>query len=195
MNRTCKGCKTMEKMDKDSDEYKTWLVEHTPVCDKTYTGSAPAMEPNGVIEIFRRSETKHRLRYTDYIGDGDTKSFKMVSESKPYCDDVEIVKKECVGHVQKRMGKALRELKKKTGRAKLQDGKTIGGRGRLTDKEIDQLQIYYGLAIRRNKGNLQQMKREVTAILEHRCSMDENPNHNFCPEGEESWCKFQRDRA
>ncbi len=56
---------------------------------------------------------------------------------------------ECVGHVQKRMGTALRKLKSQKGKKKLMDGKTIGGAGRLTGAKIDKLQVYYGLAIRR----------------------------------------------
>lgn len=32
----------------------------------------------------------------------------------------------------------------------LSDGKVLGGKGRLTDFEIDNLQTFYGLAIRRN---------------------------------------------
>ena len=34
------------------------------------------------------------------------------------------------------------------------DGKTIGGKGRLTDQQIGKMQQYYGNAIRENKGDL-----------------------------------------
>ena len=54
---------------------------------------------------------------------------------------------ECVGHVQKHVGTQLRDLRKITGNSKLVDGKTPGGKGRLTLKEIDKLQLYYGMAI------------------------------------------------
>ena len=53
-----------------------------------------------------------KLRYTTFIGDGDAKTFAYLTELKPYGEDVEIIKHECVGHVQKRMGMALRKLKK-----------------------------------------------------------------------------------
>ena len=36
-----------------------------------------------------RSIAKHKLRYTEYIGDSDTSSFSVVSEWKP-CGDTEI---------------------------------------------------------------------------------------------------------
>ena len=71
--------------------------------------------------------------------------------------------------------------------------KTLGGRGRLTNKEIDKLQIYYGLAIRRNIGNLEGMKNDISAILRHRLSTDDMPNHSKCPKGDDTWCLYQKD--
>jgi hypothetical protein len=59
----------------------------------------------------------------------------------------------CVGNVQKRMGARLRKLKQEYKGKKLEDGKSISGQGRLTVKEIDSLQNYYGMAIRRIAGN------------------------------------------
>ena len=44
---------------------------------------------------------------------------------------IEIIKLECVGHYQKRVGTWLQNLKKKE--------KGLGGRCRLTDSTIDQL--------------------------------------------------------
>ena len=46
-------------------------------------------------------ETRH-LRYTQMISDGDCKSFATLNEHKPY-GNVEVVKHECIGHVQKRV--------------------------------------------------------------------------------------------
>lgn len=70
------------------------------------------MEGEIAKEIFSCSVELYNLRYTGFIEDGDTNSFKKVFDSKPYGDDVEVQKLECVGHVQKRMGKKLRDLKK-----------------------------------------------------------------------------------
>ena len=127
-------------------------------------------------------------RLSGYVGDGETKSLSKVAEEKPYGDNFEIIKYDCVGHVQKRVGSNLRKLKTRIGKKKLLDGISLG-RGRLTLAEIDKLQIYYGLAIRRNIGNLQAMKMSIDAILRHRLSNDEIPNHNWCPKEEDSWCK------
>lgn len=63
--------------------------------------------------------------------------------------DVQVIKKECAGHIQKRVGCRLGKLKKTV--------KGLGGRGRLTDKVIDRLKGFYGMAIRSNKGNLPSM--------------------------------------
>jgi hypothetical protein len=44
---------------------------------------------------------------------------------------------------------------------KLHDSKPLGGKGCLTQSEIDKLQNYYGLGIRRNVKNLELIKRAV----------------------------------
>ena len=67
-------------------------------CSKSnHTGSAAAMEPVGAVRIFQSSEMKRGLRYTKYLGDRDSSSFKKVMEYKPY-GEIDIEKSECVGH-------------------------------------------------------------------------------------------------
>ena len=102
---------------------------------------------------------------------------------------------DCAGHVQKRMGTALRNLKMQYRGQKLADGKTIGGAGRLTDRVINSLQNYYGDAIRRNKGKVQAMMKAVQATLLHCNSTNAHPRHHLCPEGPSSWCKWQAAKA
>ena len=67
------------------------------------------------------------------------------------------------------------------------------GKGRLTFNEVDKLQLYYGLAIRRNFGNLDAMTKRYSAILRHRLSSDEMPNHSECPNGPTSWYGYDKD--
>lgn len=62
MNKNCKVCDTKKTADKDSDEYKAWFAEHSSHCGKNYDGSAPAMEPAGVKNIFGRFIDKRGLR-------------------------------------------------------------------------------------------------------------------------------------
>ena len=194
-SKKCKGCEAHMHLDKSSEEYLSWKLDHNAECSTNHTGSSGQMEVNGTLEMYKRSCEKNGLRYVSFIGDGDSSTYKTVSSSKPYGDEVEIVKKECVGHVQKRLGTRLRKLKTNYGRKKLSDGKSIGGRGRLTDRIIDTMQNYYGCAIRKNKNNLDGMVNDVKAGLFHVASTEVNPQHQFCPTGKESWCGWQKDAS
>lgn len=93
------------------------------------------------------------------------------------------------------MGSRLRSLKKRSGKTHLDDGKPIGGRGRLTDNVIDSMHVYYGKAIRNNTHSVKAMQDAIWAIWYHMQSTDENPDHSRCPVGEDSWCGFHRDVA
>ena len=134
--------------------------------------------------IFARSEETRKLQYTQYFGDGDSKAYNEVENAY---DNVHVEKKECVGHVQKRVGTALRKLKK--------DNKGIGGKGKLTDSLIDKLQNYYGIAIRSNIGNLKGMKSAIYASIFHCAASDRRNLYHHCPDGPDSWCRFKQDRA
>lgn len=89
------------------------------------------------------------------------------------------------------MGTRLRRLKSGNKRLKFFDGKTLGGKNRLSSSVIDQLQTYYGLAIRRISTVIE-MKQSIWTLYYHKLSKDEDPKHGLCSRGEESWCKFQR---
>ena len=193
-SKFCKACRHWEKADKRSKAYLTWRESHASVCDANYSGSAGSMEPQGTLEMFKTS-LSHGLRYKWLISDGDSKTYSLLLRKQPYGKDQLIEKMDCVGHVQKRMGTALRNLKMQYKGQKLADRKTIGGAGRLTDKVINSLQNYYGDAIRRNRGDLQAMMKAVQATLLHSNSSNEQPRHHLCPEGPESWCKWQVAKA
>ena len=94
------------------------------------------MEATAAVEIFSRSISLRKLEYTTFVGDGDSSSFGRVKEALEKKIGVEyvIVKEECVGHVQKRLGTALRKYKSDMNGKKLSDEKTVGGKNRLTDK-------------------------------------------------------------
>ncbi|GFW10926.1 uncharacterized protein TNCV_4459011 [Trichonephila clavipes] len=67
------------------------------------------------------------------------------------------------------------------GEKKLSDGKTIGGKGRLTDAIISKLTTFYGNAIRANSHNVNEMRQAVWAVWAHTSSTDDEPKHWFCP--------------
>ena len=56
----------------------------------------------------------------------------------------------------------------------------------LTDKIIDRLQNYYGMAIRSNVGDLDTMKTAIFAVLFHVCSSEKSNYHVHCPPGADS---------
>ena len=98
--------------------------------------------------------------------------------------DFEIIKKECVGHMQKRLGTRLGTLRTTL----LSDGKKVSGRGRLTDKVINTMQNYYGMAIRQNSNDLFAMRKSVIATLIHNTNFDDvETRHRYCPKNIDSW--------
>lgn len=86
---------------------------HLESCKANYMGTSGGMELSGVEEIFQRSIPEYNVRYIEYLGDGDSKAFDSINKIQPYGPDIDLKKLECIGHVQKRMGRRLRELKKK----------------------------------------------------------------------------------
>ena len=146
---------------KSSLEYVKRQERHSSKCDVNHEGSSEKMEKQGAVDIFLRSIQTRKLKYTIFVGDGDSASFGSVKDacSDMYGDTYIVQKEECVGHIQKRMGTALKGMK-------LNDGKTIGGKGRLADVIIDKIQNFYGQAIRDND-NLVNMQNAIWTIYHH----------------------------
>ena len=175
-----------------TEEFVHWWEEHQHSCHANFEGSSGAMEAAGCLQIFQRSVEQYALRYVDFLGDGDSKAYNEIKEASVY-GEKPVTKLECVGHVQKRMGSRLRSLKKQFRSTRQSDGKSIGGKDRLTGKVIDNLQVYYGKEIRNNSHSMERMKNAIWAIWHHTKSTDANPDHDLCPKGESSWCGYQRD--
>ena len=97
---------------------------------------------------------------------------------------------ECVNHVAKRMGTALRKLATEGKK----HGVVLGGHGygKLTKNTIQKLTVYYDTAIRSHRGNLEGMWEAIFASFFHAISTDEDPHHTHCPEGATSWCFYRR---
>ena len=74
------------------------------------------MEKDVAILMFQRSVELYHLKYTLYVGDGDSSSFKVVRETmeKTHGTSYCIEKEDCIGHIQKRMSSNLRNYKKRT---------------------------------------------------------------------------------
>lgn len=181
----CKSCEYWASKI-NTAEYEEWKMEHEETCSINHEGSAGKMEVESMKEMFSRSVERYNVMYTNYIGDGDSKTYRGLLDLKLY-GDVEVTKKECIGHVQKRMGSRLRQCVKKN--------KGISGRNKLTGKLIDKLTIHYGLAIRRNSNSVEEMEKVIWATFNHYSSTDTEPNHKFCPQGTDSWCGWQKAKA
>lgn len=77
-------------------------------------------------------------------------------------------------------------------RGQITDGKSPSGKRRLTDAVIESFQVYYGKAIRENTDNVDKMRPAVWATYLHKISRDDQPRHELCPSGQDSWCGYQR---
>ena len=69
------------------------------------------MEAEGAARLYERSIEKHKFRYIPFVWEGDSKSYSSVNKSLPYGAGVTIPQEDCIGHVTKRMGTALRKVK------------------------------------------------------------------------------------
>ncbi|XP_062511786.1 uncharacterized protein LOC134187650 [Corticium candelabrum] len=191
-SRFCKNCQSHSSWDRGSENYREWKASHVENCSLTYTGSSNSMETHGAVIMWCCSLEHYKLRYTTFIGDGDSSAYRSVVAANPYGDDVTITKSDCIGHVQKRMGTQLRRLwtEHKDLAIPLPSGtvrKGIKGQCRLTADLINKLQNYYGMAIRSNLGNKYKMVSAIAAIFGHHSN-----DHTFCPPGDDSWCKYLR---
>ena len=191
MSLYCQSCAYASKRfgGRKTKAFQKWQKKHRD-CNCNYTGSSGGMEVEAAEMLWNRSLERHNFRYTTMLSDGDSRTHKHLCDLNVYGPAVPINKEECVNHVAKRMGTALRKLASEGKKA----GTTLGGRGhgRLTQATITKLTGYYGKAIRSHPGNTDAMRCAVFATFFHAASTDEEPHHNHCPVGRDSWCFFQR---
>ena len=95
---------------------------------------------------------KRTIEYCQFVVDGDTHSYGKARDrlAEAFGEKYIVVKEECVGNVQNRLGSGLREMKQKLKVIKLTDGNVIGEKQKLTDKAINKMQNYFGEAVRNN---------------------------------------------
>lgn len=70
---------------------------HKENCPINHQGSSGKMEVDAMLEMFRRSEKRYGVCYSNYVEDGDAKIFKAIIDAQPYEDDLTVKKSECVG--------------------------------------------------------------------------------------------------
>ena len=80
--------------------YDQWKSNH--ICKFDCKGTAGNMGPVRAKRIWERLEEKNKfIRYTQFYGDGDSKSFNALQNTHT---GIHVKKLECVGHIQKRVG-------------------------------------------------------------------------------------------
>ena len=148
MSRFCKLCCIHEKLRKSNpEEYELWKAKHAATCRANYR------VPLQTWKLKAQKESSIDRKIMGYgipklFSDGDSKTFPAIQNTYMFGENpVKVVKRECVGHVQKRVGNRIRKKKKLV--------RGLGGKGKLTENMIDRLQNYYGIAIRSNKGNIE----------------------------------------
>jgi len=99
-------------------------------CFKNWDGASSSLECDIIVEGFRKSEEQHGLRYTTFIGDGDSAVFSTLKkEIKSY--GFAITKEECANHAVKCFRSALENLVK--------DKPQYKGRNKLTEAQRKRL--------------------------------------------------------
>ncbi|GFT52539.1 uncharacterized protein TNCV_14961 [Trichonephila clavipes] len=163
MSKVCRHCSVAKnKLGQSSAEFSIWYEGHKSECDINHLDSSTPMEMEAALTLWKRS-TSLGFRYITVLSDGDCKTFNYLCEKKVYGPDIVIKKEECINHVSKRLGTALRSTVK-----------TVVLK-----------------AILRNKGDVNAMKTAIYATLLHSISTDAKPQHSKCPAGENSWCFYQ----
>ena len=73
----CQACGTNYGIDTSSDEFLVWWEGLQAPCEVNYYGSSSVIESTWAIAIWKLSVSKNKLRYTQMISDGDSKTFKL----------------------------------------------------------------------------------------------------------------------
>lgn len=177
----CAGC---ERGPKEGDpSYNVWKQSH--VCQKNTEKKSGEMEVQAGLALFERSWEKHGFRYTTVLSDGDSRTFLALVEARVY-GYIEVVKEDCINHVEKRMGTALRNA---IAKCKGSGAESLSGRGKLTGELVTKLTSYYGWALKSHSGDVGAMHKAVMATYHHVTSNDSVSNHTLCPTGPDSWCR------
>ena len=92
-------------------------------CHKNWDGSSSSMETDIIVQGFKEAETKYGLRYTKFVGDGDSSVYPALITGVPQWGHV-ITKIECANHAIKCYRGALEKL--------AQENPDYRGKGRLT---------------------------------------------------------------
>ncbi|CAF3873911.1 unnamed protein product [Rotaria magnacalcarata] len=135
---TCSKTCNVHFLSKSLIQQSTMTLSSPIAVKKNFDKSFGTMEATAVLNMFKRPASKYGVYYTKYVGDGDSKTHHILSKNPPYTDKP-IQKIEDLNHLSKRMKRGLNTIRREYGRKKLSNGKTIGGKNRLSAQTIRRL--------------------------------------------------------
>ena len=135
-------------------------------CYKNWTRSSSEMETDIILEGFKEAEQVHGVRYTRFVGDGDSSVHSTLLESVPGWGYA-IKKLECANHCCKCYRGALEKL--------VQDNPSYKGSGGLTKKMRRRLVSAARCAIRMRSKEADR-KKAIKLLKE---DLTNGPNHCF----------------
>lgn len=92
LSKYCSGyAKIKDKVEK--------ITAHGPNCLKHYDRIVSGGWRKQLQFVYQRSLLNRTVHYVKFLGDGDSKSYSAVVESKPY-GDTQVEKLEFIGHIQ-----------------------------------------------------------------------------------------------
>lgn len=133
VSKFCEMCTKKENLFKakkiSEEQYSEWLNNTEYLWQKNYTGSSDGMKAAVAVTVFGRS-LDNKPRYVTYISDGDTSAYDAVCTmndgEEPY-GNVKLKKKgECINHMSKRLGAALRKRDQAVTEKTTETGKVRG---------------------------------------------------------------------
>ena len=103
ISKTCEVCQR-SCLGKTASEFQNWQQKHkeSGKCLRNFDGPSTGMETAAAKAIWSRSITKHNTRYVTMLGNGDNKTLQALNDLKPYGEDVQITRSECVNHIHKK---------------------------------------------------------------------------------------------
>ena len=89
-SKFCSVCSARHQMEETSQEFMDWWEVHQSECGCNYVGSSSGMECKVALSIWEWSVEKYMLHYTTLIADGDSTTYNLIKEKKPYGREVEV---------------------------------------------------------------------------------------------------------
>ncbi len=72
----------------------------------------------------------------------------------------------------------------------------MGGKYKLTDTVIDDVEYYFHVSMNKKVGtNAEEMRNEILSVLYYCTSTDQKPQHEKCAKSKDSWCSYSKSLA